>query len=80
MANKTEKTENTAGEPMVKIRIPRDKNDNSDVFVGVNNRQWLLKRGMEHEVPACVAEVLRNAELMEEEAYAFIENLPESGE
>ena len=58
-------------EPMVKIRLPRIKKDQEDQFVSVNERTWLIKRGVEVEVPAGVAEVLRNAEAMQEEAYAY---------
>lgn len=63
--------ENPSNEPMVKIRLPRIKKDQEDQFVSVNERTWLIKRGVEVEVPACVAEVLRNAEAMQEEAYAY---------
>lgn len=54
MAEKTEK--------MVKVRIPRTRKDQEDVFVSVNMRTWLVKRGVEVEVPECVAEVLRHQE------------------
>lgn len=57
-------------EEMVKIKLPRDKN-NPTVFVSVNERTWMIKRGEEVEVPACVAAVLRCKEEMEEEAYEF---------
>jgi hypothetical protein len=30
------------------------------VFVSVNDKKWLIKRGVDVEVPACVAEVLKN--------------------
>lgn len=63
----------TPAEKTVKIRIPRDRKDQSDVFVSVNERTWLIKRGEEVEVPECVAEVLRNAERASEEAYDFEE-------
>lgn len=58
-------------EETVKIRLPRLGKNDADVFVSVNERTWLIKRGVEVEVPACVAEVLHNKELMEEEAYIF---------
>jgi hypothetical protein len=51
-------------EKMVKIRIPRTKADQEDVFVSVNMRTWLVKRGVEVEVPECVAEVIRHQEEM----------------
>ena len=57
-------------EKMVTIKLPRKK-DEPAVFVSVNERTWLIQRGVEVEVPACVEEVLRHKEEMEEEAYAF---------
>ena len=60
-------------EKMVKIRIPRTKKDEEDVFVSVNLRTWLIKRGVEVEVPECVAEVLRHQEEMLEEIMLFEE-------
>lgn len=47
---------------MVKIRIPRTKADQEDVFVSVNMETFLIKRGVEVEVPDYVAEVLRHQE------------------
>ena len=58
----TTKTENK--EKMIKIRIPRTKANQEDVPVWVNERSWLIKRGVEVEVPECVAEVLRHQEEM----------------
>ena len=60
-----------AAEKMVKIRIPREKANQEDVFVSVNNRTWLVKRGVEVEVPECVAEVLRHQEEMLEQIMIF---------
>jgi hypothetical protein len=54
----------TAGERLVKIRLPKERREQEDVFVGVNERTWLIKRGVEVEVPECVAEVLENREMM----------------
>lgn len=51
-------------EKTVKIRIPRTKANQEDVFVSVNERTWIVKRGVEVEVPECVAEVLRHQEEM----------------
>jgi hypothetical protein len=49
---------------LVKIRIPKVKANQEDVFVSVNERTWLIKRGVEVEVPECVAEVIRHQEEM----------------
>lgn len=53
-------------EKMVKIRIPRTKANQEDVFVSVNERTWIVQRGVEVEVPECVAEVIRHSEEMRE--------------
>lgn len=59
---------------MVKVRIPRTKKDEEDVFVSVNNYTCIIKRGVEVEVPDYVAEVLRHQEEMLEEIMIFEEN------
>ena len=61
----------TEKEKMIKIRIPRTKADEEDVPVWVNERSWLIKRGVEVEVPECVAEVLRHQEEMLEEIMLY---------
>ena len=69
------KATETAKAKLVKIRIPRERDRQDDVFVCVNGRTWLIKRGVEVEVPECVAEVIRNAEDVAEQAYAFNESV-----
>ena len=68
--NKDTSVAEETNEKMVKIKLPRDKKE-PDVFVSVNERSWLIQRGVEVEVPECVAEVLRHREEMEAEAYDF---------
>ena len=58
-------------EKTVKIRIPRTRKDEEDVTVWVNERSWLIKRGVEVEVPECVAEVLLHQEEMLEQATMY---------
>ena len=60
-------------EKMVKIRLPKTRADEDDERVWVNHRSWQIKRGVEVEVPECVAEVLRNRELALEEIMLFKE-------
>lgn len=70
----TEKTTETAKvekEKLVKIRIPREREDSGDVYVSVNERTWLIKRGVEVEVPECVAEVLRHRDEMLDVIYSY---------
>ena len=71
----TTNTANTAKEKLVKIRIPVSRENNADVYVSVNERSWLIKRGSEVEVPECVVEVLRNQEIALEKAYNFSESV-----
>lgn len=70
---KTVELAEEAAEKKVRIRIPKTRSETEDVYVSVNNRNWLIQRGVEVEVPECVAEVLRNSELAEEAALKFIE-------
>lgn len=74
----TEKTENivnTAKVKKVKVRIPRTKADQEDVFVSVNMETFIIKRGVEVEVPDYVAEVLQHQEEMLEKIMLFEESV-----
>ena len=51
-------------EKLVKVRIPKTKENQCDVFVSVNDRNWLIKRGVEVEVPLCIAKALEHQEEM----------------
>lgn len=65
-----------AKEKMVKIRLFKDKkNYSSDVFVAVNGRTFQIQRGVEVEVPECVAEVLHNSEVQNAEAVRLMDDL-----
>ena len=67
---KTEAVEETVAtveetaEKMVRVKIPREKENHEDVFVSVNMRTWIVKRGVWVDVPECVAEVLEHQEEM----------------
>jgi hypothetical protein len=54
----------TKKEKTVVINLPITRAEKDDVFVGVNGRTWLIQRGVDVEVPACVVEVLRHKEEM----------------
>ena len=58
-------------EELVTIRLPLLRDDQSDVFVRVNHRTWLIKRGVTVQVPKCVLEVLENSEKAELEAMEY---------
>lgn len=64
-------TAEETGPKMVKVKIPRTKKDEEDVFVSVNNYTCIVKRGVEVEVPDFVAEVLQHQEEMLEVIMLF---------
>ena len=70
MATKTEKL-NEQGEQLVSIRLPLTKEEKDAVYVRVNERTWLIPRGVTVEVPACVVEVLDHAEAATLESMKF---------
>lgn len=56
----------------VRIKIPIEKNGpKEDQQVFINGRQYIIKRGVEVDVPRGVAEILANRERMMEVATAF---------
>ena len=55
----------------VKVRLPKIRADQEDVFVSVNDYTCIVKRGVEVEVPDYVAEVLRHQEEMLEQIMLF---------
>lgn len=68
-------------EKMVKIRLFKDSNKyKNDLFVGVNGRTFLIKRGVEVEVPECVALVIEDSQAQEIEAMRVMEELAEGSE
>lgn len=68
MANTNTNESTVTTEPTVKIKIPVlpgiPAKEQGDEFVSVNDRNWVIQRGKVVEVPECVAEVLRNREIM----------------
>lgn len=64
----------------VKIKLPLTRTEKDDVYVAVNGKAYLIKRGEEVEVPASVAEVLANREAMLEQAMAYEAQASENAE
>ena len=60
-------------EKMVRVKIPRTRKDQEDVLVYINMMPYTIKRGVEGEVPECVAEVLQHQEEMLEKIMQFEE-------
>lgn len=58
-------------EELVTIRLPLTREDQGDVFVRVNHRTWLIKRGILVQVPKCVYEVIDASEKAKLEAMEY---------
>ena len=63
----TQKTE----QKMVTIKIPISRTEKDDVYVVINGKSYLIKRGVEVEVPENVAKVLQRKEKMLELAMEY---------
>ena len=64
MVNKNQET--------VRVRLPRIGNEDDSVIIYVGEKTWRIRRGDEVEIPLCAYDVLRNAELAEDAAVAYI--------
>ena len=70
MTNKN--TENKAPKK-VKIKLPLTRTEKDDVYVALNGVPYLIKRGVEVEVPAGVAEIIQHSEEMLAKAMEYEE-------
>ena len=64
--NTTKKT--VTEEKKVTIKLPRIKGESDTEYVSINERNWLIKRGVAVEVPECVAALLDEQDRAIEEA------------
>lgn len=62
-------------EPKVKIRLHKDKNNKEDLFVGINGRGYLIKRGETVEVPESVAKVIEESQRQDSATADMIDEL-----
>ena len=61
-------------EKMVTVMLPRGrKQEENFVIVSVNGRSYKIMKGVEVEVPECVAEVLENSRMMAETARRYVD-------
>lgn len=70
-AKEVKQTNNIQEDPFVTIRIPRESPDQEDVVVWVNDKRYLIKRGVAVTVPSEVAFVLEKQEDMMETIYRY---------
>ncbi len=72
MANTDNKTPSKAmSEEKVKIKIPLTRTEQDDVYVALNGKTYLIKRGEEVEVPVGVKEIIEHSEQMLSQAMEF---------
>ena len=68
---KPKKSKLFPNEPTVVINIPVTRFEKDDVWVAVNGKSMQIKRGVEVEVPKCIAEALEHSEKMLIEAMEY---------
>lgn len=61
---KTKKSKLFPNEPLVTIKLPFTRTDKEDEWVCVNGKSMQIKRGVEVEVPRCIAQALEHKERM----------------
>ncbi len=68
---KSKKSKLFPNEPLVTIKIPITRTEKDDVWVAVNGKSMQIKRGVEVEVPLCIAKALEHSEKMLIEALEY---------
>ena len=58
-------------EKIVRIRLPIERDNKEDKVVWVNDRRFLIRRGVPVDVPESVAEILENEEKMLSVRYEY---------
>ena len=61
---KNKKSKLFPNEPLVTIKLPVTRAEKEDVWVAVNGKSMQIKRGVEVEVPLCIAKALEHKEKM----------------
>jgi hypothetical protein len=68
---KPKKSKLFPNEPLVTIKLPITRTEKEDKFVAVNGKTMQIKRGVEVEVPLCIAKALEHQEKMLIEAMEY---------
>lgn len=71
---KAKKSKLFPNEPTVVINIPVTRFEKDDVWVAVNGKSMQIKRGVDVEVPKCIAEALEHSQNMLVEAMEYEAN------
>lgn len=65
----------TKADELVTIKLPRIPGEDDRVYVSVNDKSWIIKRGYEVQVPFCAYDVIRRSDIAEDVAVNFKENI-----
>ena len=68
---KPKKSKLFPNEPLVTINIPITRTEKEDVWVAVNGKSMQIKRGIDVEVPLCIAKALEHSQNMLIEAMEY---------
>ena len=68
---KTKKSKLFPNEPLITINIPITRSEKEDVWVAVNGKSIQIKRGVDVEVPLCIAKALEHSQNMLVEAMEY---------
>lgn len=68
---KTKKSKLFPNEPLVTVKLPITRTEKEDKWVAVNGKSIQIKRGVEVEIPLCIAKVLEHQETMLMEAMEY---------
>ena len=68
---KTKKSKLFPNEPLVTINNPITRSEKDDVWVAVNGKSMQIKRGIDVEVPLCIAKALEHSQNMLIEAIEY---------
>ena len=60
-------------EKTVTVRLPRENREQDDKIVWVNENRYVVRRGVDVDVPESVALILQNEESMLEQMYEYRE-------
>lgn len=68
---KPKKSKLFPNEPLVTINIPITRSEKDDIWVAVNGKSMQIKRGVDVEVPLCIAKALEHSQNMLIEALEY---------
>ena len=75
MAETTKKADNATKKVTVRLPLLRGQNAVQEEFFSVNGKNYRIKRGETVEIPEELAEVITNAQLADEYAMRYVDEL-----